>query len=281
MVALSIVVPAYNETGGIRPTLEQLAEAVSGVDCEILVVDDGSDDDTAAQAESCGAVRVLRHDVNRGYGAALKTGIRNARADVICITDADGTYPNDRIPELLGLMDRYDMVVGARTGANVAIPLVRRPAKWVLNQLANLLAGTRIPDLNSGLRLFRKGIAEKYMRFLPSGFSFTTTITMAMLNDDYLVKYVPIDYYHREGRSKIRPIRDTTNFVLLILRVTMYFKPLKIFLPVTLLLLLASAIAIASDVGTATGLSDKSVILSLATGMVFLVGLLADAVANR
>ncbi|MFG0318509.1 MAG: glycosyltransferase family 2 protein [Planctomycetota bacterium JB042] len=281
MVALSIVVPAYNETGGIRPTLEQLAEAVSGVDCEILVVDDGSDDDTAAQAESCAGVRVLRHDVNRGYGAALKTGIRNARADVICITDADGTYPNDRIPELLGLMDRYDMVVGARTGANVAIPLVRRPAKWVLNQLANLLAGTRIPDLNSGLRLFRKGIAEKYMRFLPSGFSFTTTITMAMLNDDYLVKYVPIDYYHREGRSKIRPIRDTTNFVLLILRVTMYFKPLKIFLPVTLLLLLASAIAIASDFGSATGLSDKSVILSLATGMVFLVGLLADAVANR
>lgn len=280
MVALTIVVPAYNETGGIAPTLEQLKAAVSGLDCEILVVDDGSHDDTAAQAEASG-VRVLRHDANRGYGASLKTGIRNARADVICITDADGTYPNDRIPELFQLMERYDMVIGARTGANVAIPLVRRPAKWCLNQLANLMAGTKIPDLNSGLRLFRKSVAEKYMRFLPSGFSFTTTITMAMLNDDYLVKYVPIDYYHREGQSKIRPIRDTSNFVMLILRVTMYFKPLKIFLPVALVMFLASAVAFATDVGQASGLSDKTVILSLATGMVFLVGLLADAVANR
>ena len=281
MVAVSIVIPAYNETGGIRPTLEQLKDAVTELDCEILVVDDGSSDDTATQAEACEGIRVLRHDVNRGYGAALKTGIRNARGDVICITDADGTYPNDRIPELFGLMDRYDMVVGARTGANVAIPLVRRPAKWCLNQLANLMAGTKIPDLNSGLRLFRKEIAEKYMHFMPSGFSFTTTITMAMLNDDYLVKYVPIDYYHREGRSKIRPIRDTSNFVMLILRVTMYFKPLKIFLPVAALLLVASSIALVGDVGRETGLSDKTVILSLATGMVFLVGLLADAVANR
>jgi len=280
MVAVSIVIPAYNETGGIRPTLEQLKESIGDLDCEILVVDDGSEDDTASQAEACG-VRVIRHDVNRGYGASLKTGIRNAAGAVICITDADGTYPNDRIPELFGLMERYDMVVGARTGANVAIPLIRRPAKWCLNQLANLLAGTKIPDLNSGLRLFRKDVVDKYMHFMPAGFSFTTTITMAMLNDDYLVKYVPIDYYHREGRSKIRPIRDTSNFVMLILRVTMYFKPLKIFLPIAGLLLVGSIIALIGDLGRETGLSDKTVIMSLATGMVFLVGLLADAVANR
>ncbi len=280
MPKVSIVIPAYNETGGIRPTLDRLLAATRDLDVEILVVDDGSTDDTAAQAEAAG-VRVLRHDQNRGYGAALKTGIRNARADVICITDADGTYPNERIPELFALMDRYDMVVGARTGANVAIPLVRKPAKKMLNVLANLLSGQRIPDLNSGLRLFRRSVAEKYMHFLPSGFSFTTTITMAMLNDDYLVKFVPIDYFHREGRSKIRAFRDTYNFVMLILRVTMYFKPLKIFLPVSVLLGLASGASLVYDVNSTMGLSDKTVILSLATGLVFLVGLLADAVANR
>lgn len=280
MPHVTIVVPAYNETGGIHPTLEQLRAATRDLDAEILVVDDGSTDDTAAKAERAG-VRVLRHDQNRGYGASLKTGIRHAAGELICITDADGTYPNDRIPELVALMDRYDMVVGARTGANVAIPLARRPAKRVLNVLANLLSGTRIPDLNSGLRVFRRSVADKYMHFLPSGFSFTTTITMAMLNDDYLVKFVPVDYYHRAGRSKIRPLRDTYGFLMLLLRVTMYFKPLKIFLPVSLLLLLASAVTFLADLTRETGISDKTVILTLATGMVFLVGLLADAVANR
>ncbi len=281
MTDLSIVIPALNETEGIRATLERLRQALGGLDAEIIVVDDGSTDDTAAQAEAAG-VRVIRHEKNRGYGAALKTGIRHARAGVIGIADADGTYPVERLAALFREMgSTYDMVVGARTGASVAIPPLRRPAKRALNLLANLLTGQKIPDLNSGLRVFRRAVAEKYLHFLPAGFSFTSTITLAMLNDDYLVKFVPIDYYPRAGKSKIRALRDTSGFLLLILRVTMYFNPLRIFLPVSGLLLLATAAAVLVDLHSAAGLSDKTVVLSLATGMVFLVGLLADAVAHR
>jgi glycosyltransferase involved in cell wall biosynthesis len=281
MTRLSIVIPAFNEEGGIGPTLEKLAPIAASLDAEVLVVDDGSQDKTAEVASKIPGVRVLRHDLNRGYGAALKTGIRHAQGDVICITDADGTYPNDRIPELFSYLPRYDMVVGARTGEHVAIPLVRRPAKKFLNVLANLLTGQRIPDLNSGLRLFKREVAERYLHLFPSGFSFTTTITLAMLNADYLVKFVPIDYFRREGRSKIRPIRDTYNFLLLILRITTYFNPLKIFVPLAALLAAASLVAGAFDLRHSNGLSDKTVILSLATGLVFLVGLLADSIARR
>jgi glycosyltransferase involved in cell wall biosynthesis len=281
MPKLSIVVPAYNEERGIGPTLEHLVPIARSLEAEVIVVDDGSLDRTAEVAAQHPSVRVIRHDVNRGYGVSLKTGIRNANSPVICITDADGTYPNDRIPELMSHLPTYDMVVGARTGANVAIPLIRRPAKMVLNLLANLLTGQRIPDLNSGLRVFKKDVAERFMHLYPSGFSFTTTITLALLNADYLVKFVPIDYFQREGSSKIRPIRDTYGFLMLILRITTYFNPLKIFLPMTAVLGIASLAAVYADSSNANGLSDKTVILSLAAGTVFLVGLLADSIARR
>lgn len=277
---LSILVPAYNEEGGIEQTITQLRPIAERLGAELLIIDDGSTDRTADVLRQVVGVRVLRHDVNRGYGAALKTGIRNAASDLICITDADGTYPNDRIDDLLAHADRYDMVVGARTGANVAIPLIRRPAKKVLNVLANLLTGTRIPDLNSGMRIFRKSVALKFMHLYPPGFSFTTTITMAMLNADYLVKFIPIDYYHREGSSKIRPIRDTCNFLMLILRITVLFNPLKLFLPLSGGLFVLAAIATIIDMHHNV-LSDKPVILALGAGMVFLVGLLADSIARR
>jgi len=281
MPRLSIVVPAYNEERGIGPTLEELLPIARSIDAEVIVVDDGSRDRTAEIAAGFEGVRVMRHDENRGYGASLKTGIRFATGEIICITDADGTYPNARIPELLEWIPRYDMVVGARTGANVAIPLVRKPAKMVLNGLANLLTGRKIPDLNSGLRVFKKEVAQRFMHLFPSGFSFTTTITLAMLNADYLVKFVPVDYFRREGRSKIRPLRDTYGFLLLILRITTYFNPLKIFLPLAALLFAGALLAAGLDLSESTGLSDKTVILTLSGGIVFLGGLLADSIARR
>lgn len=281
MPRLLILVPAYNEELGIAATLERLKQVVAPLHADILVVDDGSTDRTAELAAATG-VRVLRHDTNRGYGASLKTGLRNTDADWICITDADGTYPCERIPDLVAHMNRYDMVVGARTGANVAIPLIRRPAKAFLNLLANILTGQKIPDLNSGLRVFKRTCSERYMHLFPSGFSFTTTLTMAMLNDDFLVKFVPIDYFARAGQSKIRALRDTYGFFMLILRMTVIFKPLKIFLPVTALLLACTAFVATLDVARGiAGLSDKTVILSLASLFVFLAGLLADAIASR
>ncbi|MBK6941012.1 MAG: glycosyltransferase family 2 protein [Planctomycetes bacterium] len=281
MPRLLILVPAFNEELGIAATLERLKQVVTPLHADILVVDDGSTDRTAELAAATG-VRVLRHDTNRGYGASLKTGLRNTDADWICITDADGTYPCERIPDLVAHMHRYDMVVGARTGTNVAIPLIRRPAKAFLNLLANVLTGQKIPDLNSGLRVFKRSCSERYMHLFPSGFSFTTTLTMAMLNDDFLVKFVPIDYFARAGQSKIRALRDTYGFFMLILRMTVIFKPLKIFLPVTALLLTCTAFVATLDVARGiAGLSDKTVILSLASLFVFLAGLLADAIASR
>ena len=185
---------------------------------EVIVVDDGSRDGTGEAAYYAGA-RVLRHRSNRGYGSALKTGIMAATHNLILITDADGTYPVKYIPELVEGLQTADMVVGARTGNNVAIPLVRRPAKWVLNKLANYVTGHRIPDLNSGLRAFRKN-ARQYFAILPDQFSFTTTITLAMFCDNYAVHYVPVDYLPRKGKSKIVP---RASFAVLILRTATMF----------------------------------------------------------
>ena len=282
---VTVIVPAYNEEHGIGSVLAQLGQVMqeSGSAYEVIVVDDGSTDGTAAQAEAAG-VRVLRHEGNRGYGAALKSGIRHARFDLICITDADGTYPSERIPDLVTRLaqDGCDMVVGARTGEKVSIPLVRRPAKWAVGWLANLVAGQPIPDVNSGLRVFKRSAALRFFNMLPDGFSFTTTITLGMLTNGYLVDYVPIDYYARVGRSKIKPIQDTLNFVQLILRIALYFAPLKIFLPLSgLLLLLALAWGLFSAFVLGRLADVSTLVVVMAAVQVAVVGLLAELIDRR
>ena len=279
---VSIVIPAFNEEGGIARTIDEVREVMSAsaYDYEIIVIDDGSEDRTTERARRTG-VRLIRHDANRGYGASLKTGIQAAKGDWIVITDADGTYPNDRIPDLLKHAEDHDMVVGARTGDAARIPLIRRPAKWVLAKLANYLAETRIPDLNSGLRVFRKGLAQRFARILPSGFSFTTTITLSSLCHGYRVKYIPIDYYKRTGKSKIKPIRDTYNFFMLIVRTTLYFNPLKIFMPAGFLLLLLGMGKMAHEIITGGGVAETSVLLILGAFQTVALGLLADMIDKR
>jgi glycosyltransferase involved in cell wall biosynthesis len=277
-VELSIVVPAYNEGDAIGPVLAELRETMddSGFVYEVLVVDDGSTDNTADVAEAAGA-RLVRHSENRGYGAALKTGIRRAAYPLIGITDADGTYPNQRLPELtrLAVDGRYDMVVGARTGENVNIPLIRRPAKWALTRLANYLARATIPDLNSGLRVFRKESFEQFIRYLPSGFSLTTTLTLAMLSRDYVVHYVPISYHSRVGRSKISPIKDTLNILGLILRTVMYFAPLRVLLPVSgMLLLVALVVLIASALFTPKIMDVTVIVITMTALQIAVVALI-------
>ncbi len=283
---LSVIIPAYNEEKGIGPVLSQLARVLAerGWLFELVVVDDGSQDETAAVAGQYPGVTVLHHRTNRGYGAALKTGLRHARYNLICITDADGTYPNQRIPELIErlLYGQYDMVVGARIGARVAIPWVRRPAKWVISQLANFVAGEIIPDLNSGLRVFRREVALQLFSMLPNGFSFTTTITLAMLTNGYLVDYIPIDYFHRVGQSKIRPVQDTLNFIQLTLRMALYFAPLKIFLPLSGLLILA-ALGWGFFSWLVVGrLADVTTLVMVMTAIqIAVVGLLAELINHR
>ncbi len=286
MSGFSVVIPAYNEEHGIGPVLQHLQEILQGspYPYEIVVVDDGSQDNTAEVIGHYPDITLISHPVNKGYGAALKTGIRLARYDLICITDADGTYPNERIFELLAydLEKNSDMVVGARTGEQVAIPLVRRPAKWVVGQLANFVSGRAIPDINSGFRVMRRDAVMPFWHILPDGFSFTTTITLCMLTSNYLVEYMPINYHARVGRSKIKPIRDTLRFINLILRIGLFFVPLKIFLPLSVLLL-ALATAWAAFTHFVLGrLADVSTLIIMMTGVqVAMLGLLAELINHR
>lgn len=286
MTEVTVVVPAYNEEGAITGVLARLAQVMDASDLthEIIVVDDGSDDRTAELARQVACVKVIEHPSNRGYGAALKTGIRHAQHPLICITDADGTYPNERIPELVCTLaeERYDMVVGARVGKNVKIPILRRPAKWAIRQLANYVSGERIPDLNSGLRVFRRDAALRFNGMLPNAFSFTTTITLAMLTNHYLVDYVPIDYHARVGESKIRPVQDTLNFTQLVWRIALYFAPLKLFLPLSAFLFIL-AIAWALFTILALGrLADVSTLVIVMTAFqIAVIGLLAELINKR
>jgi glycosyltransferase involved in cell wall biosynthesis len=285
---VTVIVPAYNEEDGIGPVLVHLSEVMEGIaePSEIILVNDGSNDGTANAAASVDltGVRVLSHEVNRGYGAALKTGIRSASYSTIVIADADGTYPVDRIPDLLEILRNgdCDMAVGSRTGENVSIPLIRRPAKWGITKMAEIAAGRRIPDLNSGLRAFDRETARSLFGILPDGFSFTTTITLALLTNGLTVHYMDIDYHARTGNSKIRPIRDTWNFMMLIVRIALYFAPLKIFLPLAFVLAASSVTVGLYTHFVLDQLADViTVLLGLTALQTALVGMLAELVNKR
>jgi len=246
----------------------------------VIVVNDVSRDRTGELAAGS-AAKVVNHAVNRGYGASLKSGIRAARYPWLAITDADGTYPIEDLARLVRECASHDMVVGARTGEHVKIPLLRRPAKWFINKLANYLSGYKIPDLNSGLRVFRREIAERFFHLFPEGFSFTTTITVASLSSGYQVKFLPINYFKRVGSSSISPLKDFIGFTLLVVRLVTYFKPLNVFLPSAMVLFtLGFAKAIVDFVRTnAFGVGSSLVML---TGIqLAFMGLLADLILRR
>jgi glycosyltransferase involved in cell wall biosynthesis len=275
---VSVVIPALNEEHGIAGVVQHIGKVLAdaGVEHEIIVVDDGSSDKTAAMAEMTAAT-VLRHHINRGYGASLKTGIRAARYDLVAIMDADGTYPADRLPELLVETRQADMVVGARAAGSTSIPVIRKPAKWFLNRLANFMTNTKIPDLNSGMRVIRRELVFEYIDILPDRFSFTTTITLAGLCDGYRLKFIPIDYLRRVGRSKIKPV-DALNFLILILRTMTYFRPLRIFVPLSLGLLAVGATKFLIDVFGYQRISGTSVLFGLASLNILSVGVVADLI---
>ena len=276
---VSIVIPVYNEESEIGTVLDNLLISVKSqdMDYEIIIVDDASLDKTAEIIKKYD-VKLVQHERNKGYGAALKTGIHYAKYDIIAITDADGTYPVNKIPELVSFINDYDMVVGARKF--VHLPLIRRPAKWILNKYANYLVKDRIPDINSGLRVFKKNIYEKFRGILPPGFSFTTTITLAFLSNDYRVKYMPIDYFKRGGKSKIKPIRDTVNFFSLITRTSLYFHPLRVYAPISLLFIGIGLVLFGYDIYM-RDLTDKTMMVFLWGIQFGILGLLADMISRK
>ncbi len=289
MNGISIIIPTYNEEKAILDTIRELHATMkaANIPYQVIVVNDCSKDRTREVLEGAGGekelgITLVQHETNKGYGAAIKTGSRYATHDILCITDSDGTYPNNRIPDLYAEMNRHDMVVGARIGDNVHIPWLRRAPKAFINHLASYVADERIPDLNSGLRVFTRELFDRFIHLYPNGFSLTSTITLAALTNDYAVKYVKIDYFKREGSSKIRPIKDTMNFVMLILRMCVLFNPLRIFLPLSGLIFSLGLVILVFGL-TVTGKFYDGTFITLTLGAVqfFCLGLLADAVSRK
>lgn len=283
---VSVLIPCYNESASIADTVERLNRELSGGPTfELIAIEDGSTDDTLAGLRALEAqwptLRVIPHDRNRGYGAALKTGMRHARAELVAIIDADGTYPIDRLGHLVALAENYDMVVGARTGANVTYPLIRKIPKYFLRRWVSWIVKYSVPDINSGMRVFRKSMAQKFVRILPDGFSFTITITISSMRNNYRVHYEPIDYFARTGQSKIRPIHDTLRFLQIIGRTGMYFAPLRILGPIALGVAALSIGSLLYDVFALDNLTDKTVILFASTLNLGVFALLADMIDKR
>jgi glycosyltransferase involved in cell wall biosynthesis len=243
--AFSVVLPAFDEERGLHATLEELRVALAGVGrtFEIVVVDDGSTDATPDVLASHEGVRVVRHATTRGYGAALKSGIRAAAHPLVVVMDADGTYPASAIPVLVDACRTAHMVVGARRGA-MHSGIARGAVKWCFRQFAQWITGAAIPDLNSGLRAFQRGVAERFAAVLPDGFSFTTTITVSSLLEGLTVRFEPVDYRPRIGRSKIRPVRDTLRIGRQLARLGVVLSPFRT--SVAAALVLAAAFAATS-----------------------------------
>lgn len=279
---LSVLIPAFEEEAVIETTIDEVHATLKplGVPYEVLVIDDGSRDATAERARTRDCT-VLSFPMNRGYGASLKSGIRASRYGYIAITDADGTYPIHELARLAAEHEGFDMVVGARTGAHVKIPFIRRPAKWIVNQLANYLSGYKIPDLNSGLRIFRRELAERFFGLFPEGFSFTTTITVSALVNGYMVKFLPINYFKRVGKSSISPLRDFLGFLFLVVRLVTYFKPLNVFMPAALVIFGVGLAKAIRDLAVTNAFGVGSSLAMLTGVQLAFLGLLADLILRR
>jgi glycosyltransferase involved in cell wall biosynthesis len=285
MVLTSIVIPVYNEEAAIGDDLDLIKRTMdsTGRPYEIIVVNDGSTDRTVDIVSSKQGVQLVHHERNRGTGAARTTGIQAARGDVIIMTDGDGTYPNQDMPKLLECLEQCDMVIGARRQEKGTAKWLRAPAKWFIRRLAAYLTETEIPDLNSGMRAFKKDIAMRYLNLLPNTHSWVSTITIAFLSDGYSVKFIPIDYYKRKGRSTFHPIKDTYNYITLVVRAVTYFNPLKVFLPVALTLILVGAVKLVRDIVYYRGfyVPGVTLMLILTAIQVGAIGLLADLLVKR
>jgi glycosyltransferase involved in cell wall biosynthesis len=287
---VTIVLPCYNEQDHVIDEVERICKSMdaSGHTYELLAVDDCSTDDTLARLEEAAPnypnMQVVPFHRNGGSGTVRRIGSQQANGDIVVWTDADMTYPNERIPELVDILDTepaVDQVVGARTTEEGTHKLLRVPAKWFIRKTAERLAGQKIPDLNSGLRAFRKEVAEPYLKLLPPGFSCVTTITLAFLSNQHDIRYVPIDYAKRAGSSKFHFVHDAYRYILQVLRMVMYFNPLKVLMPPALWLL---------GLGVGKGVYDmvahpvrfaNNTVMIFVTGMIIAsLALLADLIVR-
>ena len=280
---LSIVMPAYNECRTIGAMLDQLLPLAKIHGWEIIVVDDGSLDETVAEItsrEEENYLRLISHPYNRGYGAALKSGIRQANAPFVATMDSDGQHDPHDLLKLMPLTADHALVVGQRI-ALIHSQLWRMPGKWFLNWLANYLTGFKIPDLNSGLRIFQTDAIKKYLHLCPNGFSFSTTSTIAFFNQGYAVTYVPITIRQRDKRAKSTVNLSTGfNTIILILRLASLFQPLRVFMPISFFFGLIGFMWGLPFVLLQRGVSTAALLLLLTSLLLFFFGLLTDQVAQ-
>ncbi len=278
---VSIILPAYNEAASITKIIVKIRQVVeqAGYPFEILVIDDGSDDGTAEQAQGIGAT-VIRHPYNIGNGAAIKTGIRNARGEILVMLDSDGQHPPEDIPRLIERIDPYDMVVGARTNASDT-DAHRDIANTIYNWLASYVSGRKIEDLTSGFRAIKTNVARGFVYLLPNRFSYPTTITLATVRSGRSLAYVPIQGRRRKGKSKIRLLRDGIQFLLIILRIATFYAPLKVFIPVSLIMFLTGFIyGLFKVIVLHLPYGPTSAMLMTVSIVIFMVGLVSEQVAQ-
>jgi len=287
---VSIVLPCFNEQDHVVLEVERICRAMdaSGDTYELIAIDDASTDGTLARLEDAKPrfphLRVVHFPRNGGSGTVRRIGTQQAAGEIVVWTDADMSYPNERIPELVKMLDAdpvVDQVVGARTTEAGRHKVLRVPAKWFIRKLAEHLVNAEIPDLNSGLRAFRREVARPYLRLLPPGFSCVTTITLAFLSNEHEVRYVPVEYAKRAGESKFHFFSDAYRYILQVLRMVMYFNPLKVLMPPALFLL---------GLGVAKGVYDMVVhplhfandtLLIFVTGLIIAsLALLADLIVR-
>lgn len=289
-VHVTIVLPCYNEQDHVIDEIERICAAMdaSGKTYELLAVDDCSTDTTLARLEEAAPrfpnMRIMAFQHNSGSGTVRRIGSQQARGDVVVWTDADMSYPNERIPELVELLDSdpaIDQVVGARTTEEGTHKALRVPAKWFIRKVAERLTNTKIPDLNSGLRAFRREVSLPYLRLLPPGFSCVTTITIAFLSNQHPVRYVPIDYAKRAGKSKFHFTKDAYRYILQVLRMVMYFNPLKVLMPPALWLIVIGLLKGVFDMVVHFGYFANNTIMIFVTGLIIAsLALLADLIVR-
>lgn len=282
MEGVSIIVPALNEEESIGAVLDDIKEVMENnkVNYEVIVVNDGSKDKTGDIARDKGAT-VIRHPYSAGYGASIQEGMNLSTFGIIVIIDADGTYPVKKIPELVEYLSEFDMVVGARTGKNYRGSLLKHPLRKFFQLLCEFVTGVRIPDANSGLRAFKKNIVTKFRDNFCPGFSFTTTITLALHINGYFVKYVPIEYYKRSRKSNIRWIRDTLRATQIITQAILYYNPIKLFLLLSIIIFFGFALSLVLYFITKTLFSLLfSISFFVISFLFFGMGFLADAIIH-
>ena len=287
---VTVVLPCFNEQDHVVQELERISAALDASDYsyELLVIDDASTDGTLAVLQAAAPdfphMRLMPFHRNGGSGTARRIGTQQAYGRIVVWTDADMTYPNERIPELVRMLEEdpsFDQVVGARTSEEGTHKLLRVPAKWVIRKVAETLTGTKIPDLNSGLRAFRRDVSLPYLRLLPPGFSCVTTLTLSFLHNQHDVRYVPIDYAKRAGSSKFHFTKDAYRYILQVLRMVMYFNPLKVLMPVALTLLGLGLAKLVYDLVTNPFRIPGSTLLTLLTALqIGALALLADLVVR-